>query len=144
MKRTIAIALAVIAAVLLTLSGCSDFSFNPIGRWEVSEMRLYEDGSIKETKDTKQLGMSSGVALVFKKSGTGYIDSGSGNPLDFTYNYNDSEVIISRSVNDSPPIETKYRVIDDGTSLSVTLSSYDDINAKGKKCSYSEEMIFKR
>ena len=114
MKRTIAIALAVIAAVLLTLSGCSE------------------------------LGMSSGVALVFKKSGTGYIDSGSGNPLDFTYNYNDSEVIISRSVNDSPPIETKYRVIDDGTSLSVTLSSYDDINDKGKKCSYSEEMIFKR
>ena len=144
MKKTIAIIAAVIAAVLLTLSGCSDFAFNPVGRWEAVEMKIYEDGKLSETKSIDELGSSVQAALVFKKSGTGYIDSGTRNKLDFTYDYNDSEVKVSRSANGSDPVETVYTVSDNGSALSVTVSEYEATNSKGTESTYREEIIFKR
>lgn len=144
MKRIIAITAAVIAAVLLTMSGCSDFAFNPIGRWEAVEMRTYEDGKMIETADQKELGGAGRSALVFKKSGTGYIDSGTRNNLEFTYDYNDSEITVTRSVNGLDPVVTKYKVTDNGSTLTVTLSEFEDLNSNGIKSSYREEMVFKR
>lgn len=144
MKKIITIMAAVIAAVLLTMSGCSDFAFNPIGRWEAAEMRTYENGKLSDTKDADDMGGSVKTALVFKKSGTGYIDSGTRSKLDFTYDYNDSEVTVTRSVNGLDPVVTVYSVTDNGSTLTVTLSEYEDLNGSGIKSSFREEMIFRR
>lgn len=144
MKRTITFFAVLMAAVLLTLSGCSDFSFNPIGRWKADVLKIYEDGKLIETRDTKELGIQDQLELVFKKSGTGYIDSGTKNNLDFTYDYTDSEVTLNRHAKDAEPVVTVYKVTDNGNTLSVTLAEYEDLNKNGIKSTYREEMIFKR
>lgn len=143
MKKGAIILSLLVTALIFIMSGCSDFSFNPIGRWEAKEQRLYENDKIT---DTMKFNDNSAriPALVFKKSGTGYIDSGTKNTLGFTYEYNDNEVTITRSAAGNDPVTTVYQVRDNGTSLVVTLNEYDAEEASGKTTHVREEIVFMR
>ena len=48
-KFTIALLSGVLAVLLFTLSGCADFAFNPIGRWTLTERRVYIGDRLDET-----------------------------------------------------------------------------------------------
>lgn len=127
-KFTIALLSGVLAVLLFTLSGCADFAFNPIGRWTLTERRVYIGDRLDETKPNESYRQT---ALVFKKSGTGYIDGGNSVHIDFTYEYTDNEVTIRLNKNDENVPPTVYHLSDDGKALVVVLDEFDEPDDKG-------------
>lgn len=86
MKKIISVILfSIIFSSLFLMSGCSDFTFNPIGKWklEIAD-EDYEDFNVYTFE------------YIFEKSGTGYITAnGSYTNNIFTYEYDNDTVYIS-------------------------------------------------
>lgn len=160
------ICIAVLSAV--SMGGCSDFAFNPIGKWKLSSDKTYIDGEVysdhkpgyllsasKKNEDPKWVYMGD-LIYTFTKSGTGIIsvynkDTGDNvEAEDFTYEYNDKEVIIHIS-NDQirrdyeEPVEVRYSIEEkDG---SIILKNQDKTTVKdtaGKDHSRNDVKILER
>ena len=127
--KKIVIILSGLLTIALVLGGCSDFAFNPVGRWTFSEQRIYTDDVLTDTLPPDS-GFS--VALVFQKSGTGYIDSGTKTTMPFTYDYTDSTVTITRSDPDSQFKPSVYQVLNNGKELVSVMEEYEQNNEKGQ------------
>ncbi len=142
MKKSIILLISILTLLLFTVSGCSDFEFNPIGTWNSSEQRLYADG---ELMDTTSLENGTQVSLVFKKSGTGYIDAGTDNKHGFTYTYDSKEVSITRTDTPADPRDghAVYQVENGGSSL-LSVQEFDTENENGKTVHCRYEVVFKR
>lgn len=138
MKKKTILVLASLFILALTLSGCADFSFNPIGRWRIAEERYFENDVLISTREIKESDYGGQTALVFKKTGTGYIDSGAKNKLEFTYEYTDSSVSIK--LNEAGAV---YEVGDNGSELIATIEDYDD-NSSGKVVHCKRKTVFKK
>lgn len=103
MKKLCAAALA--ALVLCgsgLMSGCSDFAFNPIGKWE-------------NVSDTDSL-YDESFYLVFRHNGTAYMTLGDEyvNNSELSYTYDDEKVVITNKKNSSA---VEYTVKENGTVL---------------------------
>ena len=94
MKKLISAVAVTVVVLALCFSGCSDFGFNPIGRWNLTEDRIYYGDKLDTVITHKDDPMMKNLALVFEKSGTGYRDSGTKNKTGFTYDYDDSKVTV--------------------------------------------------
>ena len=75
MKRKTIALLFLMITLLCGMTGCADFAFNPIGRWDFIEQRMYIDDVLQEDDADNPVIHTS---LVFQKSGTGYIDAYTG------------------------------------------------------------------
>lgn len=93
-KRVAIVGLIITVMTALLISGCSDFGFNPIGRWKLTENRLYVGETLKDKLTPDKDPRMNNVSIVFEKSGTGYVDSGSENKTNFTYDYGDDVITI--------------------------------------------------
>ena len=144
MKKKIAFSFIILLVFVLTLGGCADFSFNPVGRWNVYEERLYADGVLEYTKNVKDFEYGAQTALVFKKTGTGYIDSGAKEKMNFTYEYTDKNVTINVEPHGNVGASTAvYDVGENGTEIIATTQEYDD-DSGAKKIHYKKQIIFRK
>ena len=94
MKKILSAIFSVIMMIsICSMTGCSDFDFNPIGVWEYTDEVLYVDGKefLHRTKETMQY---ESMQYIFEKSGTGYITVDGDRALSFTYDYDDSKIIL--------------------------------------------------
>lgn len=139
MKKRFSSAIAavlMIAACLLSslsMSGCSDFGFNPVGSWKLTSDKIYIDGQFAsdekpgylKTEGSKENNYEpvfiymGDLVYKFGKSGTGIICVDNQEEVlqtqDFTYEYNDNEVILYISDdysrrNNFDPVEMHYAV----------------------------------
>ncbi len=147
-KILISILLVALTMTSLFLSGCSDFNFNPTGRWNFSEDLLYINDELAEKTTAENDIRMNNVSIVFEKSGTGYIDSHTKSKIKFTYEYNNNEVTVimpDKSDNPNKPDNRriKYMVSDDWKTLSrIDTQTITDEN--GKKITYREEFVYKK
>lgn len=127
MKRIRAAALLLSGLVCMSVfSACSDFAFNPIGKWEFTTM-IDTDG---EEYDVYEDIFSSKyhVYLVFEKSGTAYFmydDEVASERITYTYEYDDESVTITAydTYTDDVTVFSDYVVSDDGQTLTYTEES---------------------
>ena len=101
-----------------------------------------EDDVLKYTKDVKDFEFGGQTALVFKKTGTGYIDSGTKNNIPYTYEYTDDKVTISLEYSGSSSTAA-YDVGENGTILIATTEDYNDTTG-GKNVHCKKQTIFRR
>lgn len=114
MKKLYAIILSVLvlcASVLM--SGCNDFSFNPIGEWE--NVQTTVDGEKFEgilDKDAK-------VCWVFRHNGTAYmtINGEHIKSSDYSYTYTDEQVTLTNRADST--VQLVYIVKGNGTTLEL-------------------------
>ena len=105
MKRMISVmtALAMLGTMIM-MSGCSDFSFNPIGKWYLVSDELYNGDKLLESTYFQEEHSFDQMAFVFEKSGTGYFqidDLDVENRKYFTYEYDDDTVTVTYKADDS-------------------------------------------
>ena len=144
MKKKLILLFVLVCAVLLSLCGCSDFAFNPVGRWEARKEILYADGTVQYSGDLAEGQYGVLPALVFKKTGTGYIDSGTKTTLEFTYEYTDDKVTIERAqTGTDQTVSVEYEVKDNGSSLVAVIEEYDG-EENGKTVHYRRDIVFNR
>ena len=144
-KRIAPVGLLLLLAVIISMSGCADFAFHPIGRWEyINEQRVYVDGKLVDTE--KEEGFFSGfsVTLVFQKSGTGYVDSGIKEKQRFNYEFDDKQITITYEDTKRYPEPITYNVIDNGKELTVVADEYDYQESNGKMAHCRIESVFRK
>lgn len=131
MKKIIAITVSVLLLASLMMSGCSDFTFNPIGKWAMTDDILYSNG--KEIQHTTADDMIyKDFLIIFEKSGTGYINVNGTKTNTFTYEYTDNDVSVKF---DRTGSVTKYTVSEDKKKIIKTDKDSDDE-------SFREDIIF--
>ena len=146
-KKLAGIGAVWILLMICCLSGCGDFAFNPIGTWHYAEHNYYADEELFQHDTPENETMMKNVSLVFQKSGTGYVDSGTDDHLGFTYEYNDKEITMTMdsalNKQDGKKTAVTYLVSDDGKTImrvmEQTIKSKD-----GKEIPYREEFIYQR
>ncbi len=114
MKKTVSfIASAALILSVASMSGCSDFGFNPLGTWELDNSIYGDEGIV--------------IYYVFEKSGTGYMTFND-EQLDssFTYTYDDDNVYISYISLTTGDVqsEASFEIIDNNTLREVENVDY--------------------
>lgn len=132
---------ALLLLVIMSMGGCADFAFNPIGRWTFVEQRLYTDGTLTDTLPPEQ---GHTVSLVFKKSGNGYIDSGTKDTMSFTYEYTDKDVTVTRTQKQDITKPSVYQVTDNGQKLIYVVDEAELTDEQGNSVHYRVENVFTR
>lgn len=151
MRKIISVCVVLtICLISICISGCSDFAFNPIGRWSFVENVYYSDDKLYSKVTDKDDPSMKNVAIVFGKSGTGYIDSGTKTPIRFTYDYDEKEIRISindsRNNNSGLSVNNDivYIVSDDKQTIKLAAKNQKVVDENGNSVDFREERIFKR
>ncbi len=156
-----------IIASAVSLSGCSDFSFNPIGKWKLSSDIIYCDGkffsdekpgymktALNDNSDPSYIYMGD-LIYSFGKSGTGTVSVDDGKSvtktMDFTYTYTDKEVTIHLTDdyyrrNNLDSVEVRYSVENDknGALILKTQDKYKAQDTSGKQHDFNEVKLLSR
>ena len=149
MKRLLS-ALSAVLIIVTFLSGCSDFEFNPVGIWRLTEESLYVDDQLIQNEKKGQDGQYK-LDYCFNKSGTGYITVNGSKTLDFTYKYDGKSVTVY--LNDPysgiPPEENKsvFELADNGSLRRIRVQTQEVIDDKTKSpvnIELKEEFILTR
>lgn len=173
MNKTIkSIASVIIITVLCTLSpvsmsGCSDFDFNPIGSWKITSDKIYDDGKFfsdekpgylhtvnEETKESEWVYIGD-IIYTFGKSGTGIVSVDDQKERvqtqEFTYEYTDKQVTIHVSDNYSKrmnlePVVITYSIEKDnnGNTILKTQDKFTSEDEEGNKHNMNEVRILTR
>lgn len=94
------------------MSGCSDFAFNPIGKWENIETKTVDGLDVEDPYTDRSF------YLIFRHDGTAYMTLGDTKlDLDFSYIYDDESVTITSKPqnSDNKPVSVKYKLKENGT-----------------------------
>lgn len=156
-----------IVASVASMGGCSDFGFNPVGKWKLSSDKIYCDGkffsdekpgymktSLNNDDDPAFIYMGD-LVYNFGKSGTGTVcvDDGKSvtKTMDFTYTYSENEVTLHLTDdyyrrNNLDSVEVKYTVETDENGT-VTLKTQDKFKAQdtsGKEHDFNEVKLLSK
>lgn len=152
MKRIFSFILAVWVAVFAALmSGCSDFGFNPLGKWYIALDEVYADGKVITSIESEKMIYKS--YYVFEKTGTGYILVEDLRTFDFVYDYTDETVNVTTlaKAENSMTQENfmEYKVAEDGKSMvcvisDIVISNEEEIKAAGGATNIKEQLTLKR
>lgn len=131
MKKKFNVLSAAVLSILMlcgsaVLSGCSDFSFNPIGEWVNTKI------TVNGEKVTTLYGNDAKFCFVFRHNGTAYMTL-NGEYVDgseYTYTYDDEKVILTNA--DKEGVALEYKVKDNGTVL-------ENINSNGMVTIYERK-----
>lgn len=144
--KIVHIFLAVIIASFAVLSsGCSDFGFNPLGRW-IIESDIVIDNATNQPVEGEVINAESQTFkqyYTFEKNGTGYISVEDVRAIEFTYEYTENSVIVTtvekknqnNSQFDMNSVDIEYKVSNDGITMVNTVQIND---------SYREEITLKK
>ena len=132
-------AFLICTALVCSMSGCSDFGFNPTGQWQFVSDTLYADGTVADIARAEDNSVLSDMKIIFEKSGTGHLDSVGVKVDDFTYSYDDESITITFLANDyHGEIVAEFKISDDGQTIVRTENSTEN------NISYTEEYLYKR
>ena len=138
MKRKTIALLFLMITLLCGMTGCADFAFNPIGRWDFIEQRMYIDDVLQEDDADNPVIHTS---LVFQKSGTGYIDAYTGHiKTRFSYEYSYTNVTITPYDRDHSVL---YHFSEENKELTTVLEE-GQFNNNGKNSRYRIESVFRK
>lgn len=148
MKKFICIILSIISlSSVMLMGGCSDFDFNPIGKWRLTDDIVYYDGV--EAEHEAQDDMIYETYYVFEKCGTGYIlvcdQMSDTRTLEFTYEYDNQDIVVTFTniSNDGTQPTEKFTVSGDRTQIvDTTASEYTDED--GNIVQISEDIVLKK
>lgn len=173
MKKRIAGGLAAVmmsASVMLSclsMSGCSDFSFNPIGSWKLTSDKIYCDGQFfrdekpgyitdtdEKTGEEKNVYVGD-IVYNFGKSGRGTIcvDDGkqSVKTQEFTYVYTDNEITLSvwsdyslKKNLENATVKLAVETDKDGSTVLKNQSDFTANDTEGKAHSFNEILLYSR
>lgn len=114
MKKLYAVILSMLVLCgSVFMSGCSDFAFNPIGKWENVQT------TINGEKFEGILDKNTKICWVFCHNGTAYItvDGEHAKNSDYSYTYTDKQVILTSKADSSAQLI--YSVKDNGSTLEL-------------------------
>ena len=146
---TLTLCIAFLSSV--TMGGCSDFDFNPIGKWKLTSDKTYLDGKLYLDNKPGYMLMDAGegkepvpvymgdLIYTFTKSGTGIISvyndvtGQSYDAQDFTYEYDEKNVVLHISDDHSrreklDPVKMVYSI--EKKDGSIILKSQDKYTVK--------------
>lgn len=126
---------------MVILSGCSDFAFNPIGKWKLTDDILYDADGHEMSHETDDDMLNQNIFYVFEKSGTGYKDINGTKTLTFTYEYNDEEISVTFEQSDKT---VKYKISDDGKTITNSETTTISDPETNSKTTIREDKIFKK
>lgn len=146
MKRLACVLITVLIFVSSAfMSGCSDFEFNPVGHWRLTDDILYADGQEIEHDRPEDMAFKY-FEYVFGKTGTGYIAVNGTKTFDFTYEYegNTVTVLINDPYSGKKPEENKniFSLSDSGSLVRTETGQVDADH--GKTIEIKEEFILQR
>ena len=132
-------AFLVCTALVISLSGCSDFDFNPTGHWKFVSDTLYADGEVADIARAEDNSVLADMKIVFEKSGTGYLTASNVRIDDFTYTYDNEYITITFLENEfHGEITAQFKVSDDRKNITRIENSTEN------NISYTEEFLYKR
>lgn len=134
MRKIISIAISTIILFSVSfISGCSDFEFNPLGKWTLIDDVVYHN-NVEYSRDDINTNIFV-LEYIFEKSGTGYILVDN-TPIDsdFTYKYNNETLNIT-FVKTGTSLE--YKISDDRTQM-VNTTENEYINENGETVNVRE------
>lgn len=105
------------------MSGCSDFTFNPIGKWENIETKTVDGLDVEDPYDRS-------FYLIFRHDGTAYMTLGDTKlDVDFSYIYDDESVTITSKPQNSnnKPVSVKYKLKENGTVMESEINGLINI-----------------
>ncbi len=141
MKRVFCFVAAAVTASAVIMSGCSDFDFNPVGKWTLSENNLYVGDDLVDHMDKGSFIYETNY--VMEKCGTGYILVSGERMRDFTYEYEKNSVTIHINEKGQAVVDLKLDVSDDGKTLTrADMQRYLDEDGNNVVC--REEYVFER
>ncbi len=143
MKKICLMAVAVM--LLLAMSGCSDFGYNPTGYWVFTSDDLYENDKMIDSVTGEDNDFMARMFLIFEKSGTGYMDAAGLKTNLFTYTYEGDTVTLTFLPNEYNPEEvvSEFRFSQDGKKLIRTKITQEP-DSNGDMATYREEYIYSR
>lgn len=109
MKKIYAVILSILVLCgSVFMSGCSDFAFNPIGKWENVESKTTEGVEIKDPYNQS-------FYLVFRHDGTAYMMLGDEYLIksEYSYTYDDDKIVLTSKEENHVSVE--YTIKDNGT-----------------------------
>lgn len=138
MKKNLRLILIVSMIFCISIfSACSDFAFNPLGKWKFESYTVNGEEHIKEAMGVYS---DSSLYLVFEKSGTAYFmmnDEQLDMRTTYTYEYDDNTITLTVYDTLTKVSELQqYTVSADKQSISYTIKSEDN--------SIVETRIYKR
>lgn len=140
MKRIAAALLsAALMITVLCFSGCDDFAFNPIGRWDYVEHSYYVDDKLTDQETPDNTALMKDIALIFGKSGTGYVETGTKDKIDYTYKYESNTVTLTMPGS----VTVDYSVSDDQKELRRT-NEQSVRTSDGKEVKIKEIFVYRR
>lgn len=113
MKKLYAVILSMLVLCgSVFMSGCSDFAFNPIGKWENIETKTVDGLDVEDPYDRS-------FYLIFRHDGTAYMTLGDEyvQNSEYSYTYDDESVTITSKPqnSDNKPVSVKYKLKENGT-----------------------------
>lgn len=142
MKKIVLFILSVM--VMFSVSGCSDFGFNPTGHWLFVSDDLYENDIQIDSATPENTPFLSNIAIIFEKSGTGYFSADGLKTIFFRYSYDGHTVTVTfENDNNMPETSVQYQVSNDGKTLIRTDLSQEK-DEDGNIITYREEFVYSR
>ncbi len=111
MKKIYAIILSMLVLCgSVFMSGCSDFAFNPIGKWENIESKTTEGVKIEDPYNQS-------FYLVFRHDGTAYMMLGDEYLIksEYSYTYDDEKIVLTSKEENRVSVE--YTIKENGTAI---------------------------
>lgn len=141
MKRFFGAAAVAAAAAAMMLSGCSDFSFNPVGTWKFEADIVYANNQELEHSTSKDMPFE--TLYVFGKCGTGHILVDGDILRNYTYEYDDNTVLlhVADSKDSSVIYDLTFHLSEDGKSL-VRKEDSAYVDDDGEVIPCREEFVF--
>lgn len=140
------IVLFLIAAVMvISMSGCSDFGYNPTGHWVFTSDDLYENDKMIDSVTGEDNEFMSRMFLIFEKSGTGYMDAAGLKTNFFRYTYEGDTVTLTFLPNEynDEEVVSEFRFSQDGKKL-IRTKLTEEPDADGNMATYREEYVYSR
>lgn len=130
MKKVLrAITALTLFCCIFTLSACSDFAFNPLGKWKFTSYIINDEECIDSVYESNKIFSSEDPSLywVFEKSGTAYMCIGDERLKEratYTYEYDEQSLrvyIYDTFINEVTYIQ-EYTVSEDGQTIIWTVT----------------------
>lgn len=114
---------------ILVLSACSDFAFNPLGKWKFTSYILNNEECIDTVENTNKIFGTEDSSLywVFEKSGTAYMSIGNERIKDrttYTYEYDEQKlyIYIYDTFTEKIDYVQEYTISEDGQTIVWTVT----------------------
>jgi len=126
--------------LVFSMSGCSDFGFNPTGEWKFVSDNVYdEERNLIDSALAEDNSILNDLLIVFEKSGTGYTSVTGIKVDEFTYSYDNDSISVTYLPNEyHEEITVEFKPSEDGKNIIRSVTTVEN------GVTYTEENLYKR